>query len=86
MADLFNRLTGYSNGNGYRRILVAPGMLRERLLELIREEAEADDGRIVMKMNSLVDAPLIETRSTTRRRPEPRSTSSCAASAVYARV
>jgi polyphosphate kinase len=60
VADLFNRLTGYSTGNGYRRILVAPGMLRERLLELIREEAEADDGRIVMKMNSLVDAPLIE--------------------------
>ena len=60
VADLFNRLTGYSNGNGYRRILVAPGMLRERLLELIREEAEADDGRIVMKMNSLVDPQLIE--------------------------
>ena len=60
VADLFNRLTGYSTGNGYRRILVAPGMLRGRLLELIREEADAVDGRIVMKMNGLVDPELIE--------------------------
>jgi polyphosphate kinase len=60
VADLFNRLTGYSNGNGYRRVLVAPGMLRPRLLELIRAEAEAPDGRIVMKMNSLVDPEMID--------------------------
>jgi polyphosphate kinase len=60
VADLFNRLTGYSNGNGYRRVLVAPGMLRSRLLELIREEADASDGRIVMKMNSLVDPEMID--------------------------
>jgi polyphosphate kinase len=60
VADLFNRLTGYSNGNGYRRVLVAPGMLRPRLLELIHGEAEAPDGRIVMKMNSLVDPEVID--------------------------
>ena len=60
VADLFNRLTGYSNGNGYRRVLVAPGMLRTRLLELIRAEADASDGRIVMKMNSLVDPEMID--------------------------
>jgi polyphosphate kinase len=60
VADLFNRLTGYSNGNGYRRVLVAPGVLRPRLLELIRGEAEAHDGRIVMKMNSLVDPEMID--------------------------
>ena len=60
VADLFNRLTGYSNGNGYRRVLVAPGMLRSRLLELIRAEADAPDGRIVMKMNSLVDPQMID--------------------------
>ena len=60
VADLFNRLTGYSNGNGYRRVLVAPGMLRTRLLELIRAEAKASDGRIVMKMNSLVDPEMID--------------------------
>jgi polyphosphate kinase len=60
IADLFNRLTGYSNGNGFRRILVAPGTLRARLLELIREETDAPDGRIVMKMNSLVDPEMID--------------------------
>jgi polyphosphate kinase len=60
VADLFNRLTGYSNGNGYRRVLVAPGMLRPRLLALIRSEAEAPDGRIVLKMNSLVDPQMID--------------------------
>ena len=60
VADLFNSLTGYANGNAYRKILVAPGTLRPRLLELIGEEAAAKDGRIVMKMNSLVDPEIID--------------------------
>jgi polyphosphate kinase len=60
VADLFNSLTGYSNAADYRKILVAPGTLRPKLLELIRREATAPDGRIVMKMNSLVDAEMID--------------------------
>jgi polyphosphate kinase len=60
VANLFNRLTGYSNGNGFHRILVAPGTLRPRLLELIRAEGAAADGRIVMKMNNLVDPEMID--------------------------
>jgi polyphosphate kinase len=60
VADLFNRLTGYSTGVGFRRILVAPGSLRSRLLELIRTEAESPDGRIIMKMNHLVDPEMID--------------------------
>jgi polyphosphate kinase len=60
VADLFNRLTGYSNGNGYRRILVSPGQLRPRLLELIGQERDATDGRIVMKMNSLADQEIVD--------------------------
>jgi polyphosphate kinase len=60
IADLFNRLTGYSTGNGYDRILVAPGPLRPRLLELIKLERDAADGRIVMKMNSLTDPKIID--------------------------
>ena len=60
VADLFNSLTGYANGTDYRKILVAPGTLRPRLLELIREEAAAPDGRIVMKMNSLADPEIID--------------------------
>jgi polyphosphate kinase len=60
VADLFNSLTGYANATDYRKILVAPGTLRPKLLELIRREAAAPDGRIVMKMNSLVDAEVID--------------------------
>ena len=60
VADLFNYLTGYSHQQAYRRILVAPITLRSRLLEMIRREAEAPDGRIVMKMNSLVDSEMID--------------------------
>jgi polyphosphate kinase len=60
VADLFNSLTGYSNGTEYRKILVAPGTLRPRLLDFIRDEAVAPDGRIVMKVNSLVDPEIID--------------------------
>jgi polyphosphate kinase len=60
VADLFNSLTGYSNAAHYRKILVAPGTLRPRLLDFIRQEAAAPDGRIVMKMNSLVDSEMID--------------------------
>ncbi|HEY7477923.1 MAG TPA: RNA degradosome polyphosphate kinase, partial [Actinomycetota bacterium] len=60
VSDLFNYLTGYSHQTDYRRILVAPITMRDRLTELIREEAEASDGRIVMKMNSLVDPSMID--------------------------
>jgi len=60
VADLFNYLTGYSHQQAYRRILVAPITLRSRMLELIRREADASDGTIVMKMNSLVDPGMID--------------------------
>jgi len=60
VADLFNFLTGYSHQQAYRRILVAPITLRSRIVELIEREAGAPDGRIVMKMNSLVDPGMID--------------------------
>ena len=60
LADLFNRMTGYSRQKSYRTLVVAPVELRPRMLELIRREAEADDGHIVAKMNSLVDSEIIE--------------------------
>ena len=60
VADLFNQLTGYSRQQDYRRLLVAPTTLRPKLLELIREEATAGDGTIVLKMNSLVDTETID--------------------------
>jgi polyphosphate kinase len=60
VAGLFNRLTGYSSGRTYRRLLVAPDNLRKNLLQLIADETAAPDGRIVMKMNSLVDPVMID--------------------------
>jgi polyphosphate kinase len=60
VADLFNRLTGYASGDGFRRVLVAPEMLRTELLALIHAEADARDGRMVLKMNNLVDPELID--------------------------
>ena len=60
LSDLFNVLTGYSQQERYRKLIVAPTTFRRRMLELIEREADADDGRIVAKMNSLVDAELIE--------------------------
>jgi polyphosphate kinase len=61
LAQLFNFLTGYGRNVQYRRLLVAPHPLRTRLYELIDQEVGAPGGgRIVMKMNSLVDADMID--------------------------
>ncbi len=67
VADLFNYLTGFARPRRYRKLLVAPLDLRERILaEVSRVVASHTDGpertpsRIVMKMNSLVDRPAIE--------------------------
>jgi polyphosphate kinase len=59
VADLFNYLTGYSNQRSFRKALVAPVALRSRLIELIREEARPD-GRIVVKVNNLIDPETID--------------------------
>jgi polyphosphate kinase len=60
LSDLFNYLTGYSEQRHYRKLLVAPVELRQRILTLIDREASRPGGEIVMKMNSLVDAEMIE--------------------------
>jgi polyphosphate kinase len=59
LTDLFNLLTGYSRQREYRRLLVAPHYLRPRLRDLIRGQAR-EGGRIVLKMNSLVDPDMID--------------------------
>ena len=65
LTDLFNFLTGYSRQKSYRKLLVAPVSLRSRMLEMINREAEncrqGKTGRIVAKMNSLVDQQVIQT-------------------------
>ncbi len=60
LTQLFNYLTGYGRDIEYSRLAVAPATLRSSLEDLIEGEIEAADaGRIIMKMNSLVDADLI---------------------------
>ncbi|WP_072620527.1 polyphosphate kinase 1 [Spirulina major] len=63
LTDLFNYLTGYSRQKSYRRLLVSPVNLRDRMTALIdREIAHSQagaSGRIVAKMNSLVDPKII---------------------------
>lgn len=65
LTDLFNFLTGYSRQKSYRRLLVAPVNMRDRMVSMINREAEhcrnGGSGRIVAKMNSLVDPQIIET-------------------------
>jgi polyphosphate kinase len=62
--DLFNYLTGYSNINDFRKLLVAPLNLRKRMTALIRREIEhqkaGQEGHLVFKMNALVDQPIIQ--------------------------
>lgn len=61
--DLFNYLTGYSAKADYRKLLVAPINLRQRLEELINQEIEhARHGReahLIFKINHLIDPPMI---------------------------
>jgi len=62
--DLFNYLTGYSTKQDYRKLLVAPVNLRERMTTLIEREVEhqqnGEQGHLIFKMNSLVDKRMIK--------------------------
>ena len=63
VSDLFNSLTGFSRQRLYRKLLVAPANMRDRVLGLIAREAaiarQGQRARIVAKMNSLVDEETI---------------------------
>ncbi len=61
LSDIFNALTGFGENTSYRRVLAAPTTLRRRLVERIREEgARGTDGRILFKLNHLVDPTMID--------------------------
>ena len=61
VAELFNFLTGYSRQRRFRRLLVAPVGLRSNIIRLIRKEAaRPGGGRIILKVNSLVDPEIVE--------------------------
>jgi polyphosphate kinase len=62
-AALFNYLTGYSHRTDWQKIVIAPVSLRQKLLSLIQRETDHQkagiQGRIIAKMNALVDAQII---------------------------
>jgi polyphosphate kinase len=60
IAELFNYLTGYSHQSSYRKLLVAPTTLRSGIVKLIQQEALRPEGRIVIKVNNLVDPEVID--------------------------
>jgi polyphosphate kinase len=61
VGELFNYLTGFSRHADYRQILVSPVTVRKRVMAMIEEQADAGpQGRIVLKMNGLTDAVMID--------------------------
>ena len=63
LTDLFNYLTGFSRQQVYRKLLIAPHNLRQQMFRLIQQEIghvqAGRQGRIILKMNSLIDSKLI---------------------------
>lgn len=63
IADIFNYLTGYSMQTNFRKLFVAPINMREKFLSLILREIDnvkaGGIGKLIFKMNSLVDPILI---------------------------
>jgi polyphosphate kinase len=64
VADLFNHLTGFGRPGHFRKLLVAPFTLRERLVDEIRTVAEAAEAgkkaRIRIKVNGLTHPQVID--------------------------
>jgi polyphosphate kinase len=63
IAEMFNYLTGFSRPRRYRKVLVAPFNLHEGMLREIERTIDGHSperpARIRMKMNALLDGPLI---------------------------
>ncbi len=64
VSELFNALTGYSKHTTYRKLIVSPVNTRQKIIEMITREVEwhkkEGNGRIIMKMNALVDRKTIK--------------------------
>ncbi|MSU41445.1 MAG: polyphosphate kinase 1 [Pedosphaera sp.] len=63
-AALFNLLTGFCQFQGTRKLIVAPFDFHRRIVDLIRQETrharEGNPARIIAKMNSLENRPVID--------------------------
>lgn len=61
--DLFNFLTGYSTQPDYRKLLIAPVNLRQKLVSLIQREIQhakkGESARLIFKVNALTDPEII---------------------------
>ncbi len=64
VAKLFNSITGYAREESYSKLLVAPVQMRRELIRRIDREIEGHrrhgGGRLIFKMNSLVDRECID--------------------------
>jgi polyphosphate kinase len=61
VSHLFNSLTGFDKDHDFNSLIVAPRYLRSKIAELIKNEiSHGKDGHIVMKINGLADARMIE--------------------------
>ncbi len=64
VAEMFNFLTGYGRPAEYRKVLVSPTTMRDRILEEIETTVAAhrsgEEAWIGLKMNALVDARCIQ--------------------------
>ncbi|MGD0880297.1 MAG: polyphosphate kinase 1 [Acidimicrobiales bacterium] len=57
----FNYITGFSQPPNYQELVTSPGGIRNRVVELIDEEAKSGpDGRIAIKVNGLDDVVVID--------------------------
>ena len=64
VADLFNHLTGFARAPSYRKALVAPDHIRDGIIaeidRVIAAHTAESPSRVVMKMNSIIDGPVIQ--------------------------
>ena len=61
VSHLFNSLTGFDKDHDFNNLIVAPRYLRSKIVQLIENEISfGKDGHIVMKINGLADAEIIE--------------------------
>ncbi|HOJ38060.1 MAG TPA: polyphosphate kinase 1 [Ignavibacteriales bacterium] len=63
VTDIFNYLTGFSSQSTYKELFVAPVCLRQKLMDLIKNEIEhakqGKEARIIMKCNAITDPDMI---------------------------
>lgn len=64
VVEVFNSLTGYADQDEYRKLIVAPQLMRKQLAEKIEREIAIHQaqggGRLAFKMNALVDRDFVE--------------------------